>query len=150
MLVCHCKGVPCRVIKDCVRQGADDAEAVGRRCGAGTGCGGCKPLLAKLVSTSVITASRSSSSASGAPAWRAPLSLPPEPTPTLARFRDSLRVPGIDGRAGALVVQPAAQPFEWATMNSRDTPEASMYSATGPSDCSASTLGAPVAATSPK
>ncbi|HJK93732.1 MAG TPA: (2Fe-2S)-binding protein [Polyangiaceae bacterium LLY-WYZ-15_(1-7)] len=49
MLVCHCKGVPCRVIKDCVRQGADDAEAVGRRCGAGTGCGGCKPLLAKLV-----------------------------------------------------------------------------------------------------
>ncbi len=49
MLVCHCKRVHCRVIRDCVEAGARDTDTVGRLCGAGTGCGGCKPLLGKLV-----------------------------------------------------------------------------------------------------
>lgn len=49
MLVCHCKRVHCRVIRDCVREGALDADTVGARCGAGTGCGGCKPMVQKLV-----------------------------------------------------------------------------------------------------
>jgi len=49
MLVCHCKRVHCRVIRDCARSGAGSVDEVGRMCGAGTGCGGCKPLVEKLV-----------------------------------------------------------------------------------------------------
>jgi bacterioferritin-associated ferredoxin len=49
MLVCHCKRVHCRDIRAAAQAGASDADSVGRACGAGTGCGGCKPLVQKLV-----------------------------------------------------------------------------------------------------
>lgn len=49
MLVCHCKRVHCRDIRDAVRDGAETVDDVGERCGAGTGCGGCRTLVEKLV-----------------------------------------------------------------------------------------------------
>ena len=49
MLVCHCKRVHCRDIRDALREGAETADDVGARCGAGTGCGGCRALVEKLV-----------------------------------------------------------------------------------------------------
>ena len=49
MLVCHCKKVHCRTVRSAIRAGASDVESVGRACGAGTGCGGCRPLVGALV-----------------------------------------------------------------------------------------------------
>ncbi|MEM6959239.1 MAG: (2Fe-2S)-binding protein [Myxococcota bacterium] len=49
MLVCHCERVHCREIRKCVHEGAVSAEEVGERCGAGTGCGGCRPLVERLI-----------------------------------------------------------------------------------------------------
>lgn len=49
MLVCHCRRVNDRAIRDAARDGARTFEEVGDACGAGTGCGGCKPAIAELI-----------------------------------------------------------------------------------------------------
>ncbi len=49
MLVCHCKKVHCRTVRAAIRGGAEDVDSVGVACGAGTGCGGCRPLVGALV-----------------------------------------------------------------------------------------------------
>ena len=49
MLVCHCHRVNDRTIRDCARAGARTPEEIGQACGAGTGCGGCKPAIAGLI-----------------------------------------------------------------------------------------------------
>ncbi|HXJ20022.1 MAG TPA: (2Fe-2S)-binding protein [Polyangia bacterium] len=49
MLVCHCRRVCDRTIRECIREGAESIEEVGRACGAGTGCGGCQPAIASLL-----------------------------------------------------------------------------------------------------
>ena len=49
MLICHCKLVNDRRIRDAVIAGARTVGQVGRACGAGTCCGGCVPAVAELV-----------------------------------------------------------------------------------------------------
>lgn len=49
MLVCHCKRVSDRAIRAAVREGASCQQSVGEACGAGTGCGGCVPLVQRLI-----------------------------------------------------------------------------------------------------
>ena len=49
MIVCHCYCVSDREIRKCAREGARDLAAVGRQCGAGTGCGGCRPELSAIL-----------------------------------------------------------------------------------------------------
>lgn len=49
MLVCHCKRVCDRTVREAVRSGASSPCEVGRVCGAGTRCGGCQPLIEALV-----------------------------------------------------------------------------------------------------
>lgn len=49
MIVCHCRGVTDREIRRCVRAGETSVGAVSMACGAATGCGGCKPLVGKIV-----------------------------------------------------------------------------------------------------
>lgn len=49
MLVCHCNAQTERVIRQCIEEGARDECEVGARCGAGTDCGGCLPLLRQLL-----------------------------------------------------------------------------------------------------
>ena len=49
MIVCHCKGVTDREIRRCVRAGVASIEAVSEACGAASGCGGCEPLVSKIV-----------------------------------------------------------------------------------------------------
>lgn len=55
MIVCHCKGTTDRDIRAAAARGRGTCHEVERRCGAGTGCGGCKPailaLLAELASS---------------------------------------------------------------------------------------------------
>jgi bacterioferritin-associated ferredoxin len=49
MIVCHCRGISDQTIRACVRDGAQTVSEVGRRCGAGTGCGGCRRLVGAVV-----------------------------------------------------------------------------------------------------
>jgi nitrite reductase (NADH) large subunit len=49
MIVCHCRGVTDREIRRCVRAGESTLCAVSDACGAATGCGGCEPLVKKIV-----------------------------------------------------------------------------------------------------
>ena len=49
MLVCHCRGVTDRMIRDAVRAGAETLDAVSAACGAAGGCGGCAELVCDVV-----------------------------------------------------------------------------------------------------
>jgi bacterioferritin-associated ferredoxin len=49
MIVCHCKGITDRDIRKAVATGALTSAEIGHRCGAGTDCGGCRPLIDLLV-----------------------------------------------------------------------------------------------------
>ena len=49
MLVCHCNRICDRTICESIREGARSVDEVGRACGAGTGCGGCRPRIRTLL-----------------------------------------------------------------------------------------------------
>ena len=49
MVVCHCHAVNDRTIRAEIQSGALDLTEVAERCGAGTRCGGCQPLIAALL-----------------------------------------------------------------------------------------------------
>lgn len=49
ILVCRCLGVGDRQVRQAIRQGARDPEAVGDRCRAGTGCRSCRTDLWALI-----------------------------------------------------------------------------------------------------
>lgn len=49
MYVCLCKGVNDRAVRRVVQAGARSVAEVGRRCGAGTCCGQCKPDIARIL-----------------------------------------------------------------------------------------------------
>jgi bacterioferritin-associated ferredoxin len=49
LLVCHCRRVCDRTIRECIREGAASIDEVGQACGAGTGCGGCQPRIGRLL-----------------------------------------------------------------------------------------------------
>jgi bacterioferritin-associated ferredoxin len=51
MLVCHCKRVSDRTIRDAIGAGARCRGTIGRACGAGTGCGGCLPAVDAILET---------------------------------------------------------------------------------------------------
>jgi bacterioferritin-associated ferredoxin len=48
MIVCLCKNVCERRIRELARAGAETVGAVGRACGAGTDCGACRDQIAEL------------------------------------------------------------------------------------------------------
>jgi bacterioferritin-associated ferredoxin len=54
MIVCHCKALNDVVIRSVIEQaarsgdGACSVDEVGRRCGAGTDCGGCREVIAGM------------------------------------------------------------------------------------------------------
>jgi bacterioferritin-associated ferredoxin len=49
MIVCHCEVVSDRHVRDAIACGASTVEDVGDRCGAGTGCGGCRSTIGVLL-----------------------------------------------------------------------------------------------------
>jgi len=49
LLVCHCRKVCDRTIRECIDRGARSVEDVGQACQAGTACGGCVPTISALV-----------------------------------------------------------------------------------------------------
>jgi bacterioferritin-associated ferredoxin len=50
LLVCHCNRICDRTIRENIRIGARTVEDIGRACGAGTGCGGCRATIRELLS----------------------------------------------------------------------------------------------------
>jgi bacterioferritin-associated ferredoxin len=51
MLVCHCKGVTEHELRSAIRSGACTRRELARECGAGSVCGGCRPLIDELLDT---------------------------------------------------------------------------------------------------
>jgi bacterioferritin-associated ferredoxin len=49
MIVCHCRGVTDRDLRRCISAGARSVGRVSRESGASTCCGGCRPLVRKIV-----------------------------------------------------------------------------------------------------
>ena len=54
MLVCHCKVVFDREIREVIDEGAQDVFAVADLCEAGTVCGGCVPAICELLGQEVV------------------------------------------------------------------------------------------------
>ena len=54
MLVCHCKRVNDRTIREAIGSGARCRGALARACGAGTGCGGCIPAVDAILETEAL------------------------------------------------------------------------------------------------
>jgi bacterioferritin-associated ferredoxin len=65
MILCHCKGVSDKSVRSAIRCGASSVRDVARACGAGTGCGGCRPLIQELIRTEQHGTSRPVSAAIG-------------------------------------------------------------------------------------
>lgn len=55
MIVCHCKAITDRQIRQAVLEGALTRTEVQRVCSAGGDCGGCHPLIDQLLGKEVAT-----------------------------------------------------------------------------------------------
>ncbi len=49
MIVCLCEGVSDRRVRETINTGAKDIKCIGDECGAGTGCGMCRPQLRRML-----------------------------------------------------------------------------------------------------
>lgn len=49
MLICHCRAVNDRTIRDTIAAGARAPAQIAAGCGAGSRCGGCLPALIELL-----------------------------------------------------------------------------------------------------
>ena len=49
MIVCHCRAVSDRVLREAVRRGHASVDAVVEQTGAGSCCGGCLPNVHEIV-----------------------------------------------------------------------------------------------------
>jgi len=49
VIVCLCKGLNDTTVRKTVREGALSDLDIGRQCGAGTGCGYCRPTLRAIL-----------------------------------------------------------------------------------------------------
>jgi bacterioferritin-associated ferredoxin len=51
MVICHCNAVNDKAIRAEIEAGALDADALAERCGAGSRCGSCRPVLEAILAT---------------------------------------------------------------------------------------------------
>ena len=51
MVICHCTAVNDKAIRAEIEAGALDADALAERCGAGSRCGSCRPVLEAILAT---------------------------------------------------------------------------------------------------
>lgn len=58
MLICHCRAVNDRAIRDAIAAGAREPEELALGCGAGSRCGGCVPALLELLAKHVVDSSQ--------------------------------------------------------------------------------------------
>ena len=55
MVVCHCRAVNDKAIVAEILSGALDADALAERCGAGSRCGGCRPVVEELLAEHAVS-----------------------------------------------------------------------------------------------
>ena len=63
MIVCLCANVSERELVATIATGATTVKEIGRRCGAGAGCGACKPLIRECLSRCRAVAAQEASAA---------------------------------------------------------------------------------------
>jgi bacterioferritin-associated ferredoxin len=61
MYVCSCQAVSDREVQAAILEGACDLHELAQRCGAGITCGGCQPLLRRLLAEHGIPCERAQS-----------------------------------------------------------------------------------------
>ena len=70
MIVCQCNGVSDRKIRKVVRLGASTPSEVARSCGAGTCCGGCRPIVKQILRNELAERDSAPTAAQPAPSQR--------------------------------------------------------------------------------
>jgi bacterioferritin-associated ferredoxin len=53
VIVCHCRVVSDKTIREHIDLGAATVDDIGDRCGAGARCGNCRPTIVALLATRV-------------------------------------------------------------------------------------------------
>jgi len=53
MIVCHCRGLSDRKIREVIRRGAHSPREVALACHAGRNCGGCIPTVRELIASEI-------------------------------------------------------------------------------------------------
>jgi bacterioferritin-associated ferredoxin len=76
MFVCLCHVTTDSEIRDVIDDGARTVDEIGERCGAGTGCGGCRPMIHDMLEASGRGCDRSGSRCADCPRPRIPVALP--------------------------------------------------------------------------
>lgn len=76
MYVCLCKAVSDREVKAAIADGAGTVDEVGEACGAGTGCGACRPMIHDMLEAEGLAAcGRECAPCADCPPSRIPLAL---------------------------------------------------------------------------
>ncbi len=77
MYVCLCKAASDRDVKTAIADGARSVDEVGEACGAGTGCGACRPMIHEMLEASGQSCAMESSRCADCPGSRIPVALRP-------------------------------------------------------------------------
>ena len=75
MYVCLCKIASDTDVKSAIDDGARTVDEVGEACGAGTGCGACRPMIHEMLEAAGLPCALQSGSCSDCPASRIPVAL---------------------------------------------------------------------------
>jgi bacterioferritin-associated ferredoxin len=76
--VCLCKAASDKDVKAAIADGADTVDAVGETCGAGTGCGACRPMIHEMLEAAgAAECARESGRCADCPGPRIPVALRP-------------------------------------------------------------------------
>ena len=76
MIVCHCRGLSDRKIREVIRRGAHSPREVAIACHAGRSCGGCIPTVRELIASETSANAPECAGASRPSSPRADASLP--------------------------------------------------------------------------
>jgi bacterioferritin-associated ferredoxin len=63
VIVCSCRAVSDSVVHSAILSGADCADEVAERCGAGTDCGSCLVTVERMLAAAEVAPSRSEAAA---------------------------------------------------------------------------------------
>ena len=71
--VCLCKAASDTAVKTAIAEGARTVEEVGDACGAGTGCGACRPMIHEMLEVAGVGCARQRRACADCPAPRIPV-----------------------------------------------------------------------------
>lgn len=77
MYVCLCKVASDKDVKAAIADGARTVDDVGEACGAGTGCGACRPMIHEMLEAEGAQCARDTGRCPDCPRPRIPVALRP-------------------------------------------------------------------------